>query len=79
MTETPAVRIMEFYCKFRCKSNPDTRKSNPEKRRIFTLKMHIWFGTEKNVPANQMIQLSVNQLSGVYCRPKLSRTFKSLV
>ena len=60
MTETRAVRIVGFYCKFRC-------KSDPEKRRTFTLKMHVWFGTWKNDSANRMIQLSVSQLSGVYC------------
>ena len=43
MTETPAVRIMGFCCKFRC-------KSDPRKRRTFTLKMHMCFGTWKNDP-----------------------------
>ena len=68
MTETRAVRIMEFYCKFLCKSDPVIqKKSDLEKRRTFTLKMHMWFETWKNDSANRMIQLSVSQLSGVYC------------
>ena len=66
INDLDTCRALGIYCKFRCKSDPVIRNSDPEKRRTFTQKIHISHGTLKNDLPNRMIQLSVSQSNGVY-------------